>query len=670
MHSIRPSLLLALAIGGLSFAGCGKQATQTASNAPSSSAAPSPAAAAFPGMEADLQRTLKEQASYYHFKTAADLAKDTEGLTWEDGSDLPEIADPAAKKGGTLNDSIPDFPGTFRTMGPDASGPFRMFLLDYTAPVFTMPHPNLPGREIPQLARSWAFDRAQKTVYFRLDPDAVWSDGVPFTTDDVVFSWYFFRSPLINDPWMNDFFAKTYSALTVYDAHTFSVTLTELRPDGVDRVGNNAPFPKHFFKDFGPDWVKTYNWRICPTLGAYTIREEDIRRPSSITMTHVKNWWGENKRFFKGRFNPDRLHFAVIRDPDKAVEAFLRGDTDVLRVESPPIWYEKLSDDQPSVASGFTVKATFYNQIPPPEYGLFLNEAMPFLNNQNVRVGIQYATNFGLVCQQYFRGDATIQKTTSDGYGWDLNPAIHPRPFDPAKAREYFAKAGFTTQGPDGVLTNQDGHRLSFTITTTYKRYGDLLVILKQEALKAGLEYNLEILDETTGNQKIDEKKHEIALIAFSRQIEMYPRYWEGYAAVNAYDVPYLPDGSPNPARKVKPNTNNLSSVAVPAIDQLISQYDKTETMEPLKALAAKLEQAVYDDASWVNGWKLPFLRTAYRPWVKWPKDFSPMQSLDYWNYWEMWIDSDAKKAALAAKAEGRSLPKQILIYDRYKETP
>jgi len=620
-------------------------------------------------MEADLARTLKEQASFYHFKTAADLAAETQGQKWEDASDLPDFGDPKAKKGGTLHDHIPDFPGTFRTLGPDASSSFRSFILDYTAPTFVRPHPNYPGREIPQLATAWIFDQPHRTVYFRLDPDARWSDGVPLTTDDVVFTWYLFRSPLLNDPWQNDFYTKTYTALTVYDAHTFSVTLRELKPDGVDRAGNTNPFPRHFFKDFGPDWTKTYNWRITPTLGAYTINEEDIKRPSSITLSHVKDWWAEDKRFFKGRFNPDRIHLAVIRDPDKAFEAFVRGDLDIFPM-STQLWYSKLPDTHPSVTSGFTVKTTFYNQIPAPNFGLWINEAMPYLSNHNVRLGIEYATNFALVCQQYFRGDAEIQKTASDGFGWDPNPAVKPYPFDPLKAREYFAKAGFSQQGPDGVLVNASGRRLSFTITTTYRRYADILVIVKQEALKAGLEFNIEILDETTGYQKTEEKKHEITLSAFSRTVEMYPRYWEYLDGDNAYDVPYLPDGSVNPARKIKPNTNNISSVAIPELDKLIKQYDTAPTMERIKDLAAQIEQIDHDDANWVNGWKTPFYRLAYRPWVKWPKDFNGMQSLDYLELWEMWIDQDAQKAALDAKAAGRSLPVQILKYDRFKQAP
>jgi microcin C transport system substrate-binding protein len=657
MHS-HSRIALASSLLALCLAGCSRPATEPAA---------AKSADAFPGMEADLQRTLKEQSSFYHFKTPADLVQDTKGLTWEDGSDLPEFADPAAKKGGTLSLWIPDFPGTFRFIGPDANASFREFLLDYVAMTFVRPHPNVPGRMYPQLARSWAVDRGSKTVYFRLDPDARWSDGVPITTDDVVFSWYFYRSPLLNEPWYNDFYTKTYGGITVYDAHTFSVTLHELRPDIVDRAGDVEAFPKHFFKDFGPDWVQKYNWMICPTSGAYTIREEDIKRTSSITLSHVKNWWGEDKRFTRGRYNPDRIHLVVIRDPDKAFESFLHGDLDVFPLSTQQ-WYDKLPDDHPSVASGFTVKATFFNRIPRPNFGLWINEAKPPLDNLDVRLGIQYASNMDLVCRQYFRGVAKIQKTASDGYGWDPNPEVRPRPFDPARAREYFAKAGFSKQGPDGVLTNDQGKRLSFTITTTYRRYQDILVILKEEALKAGLEFNIEVLDETTGWQKTQEKKHDITLAAFSRTVEMFPRYWENFSGVNAYDVPYLPDGSPNPARKVKPNTNNLTSTANYALDQLINQYDHAETMDQVKALATRMEKIIYDEACWVNGWAVPFYRLGYRPWMRWPSDFNAMQSLDFEEFWLMWIDPDIQKDALAAKADGRSLPRQVLIFDKYKE--
>jgi microcin C transport system substrate-binding protein len=654
LATLVPLALLVFVAGG-----CGRSASSAAS-------APTPSADASP-MEADLQKTIKAEPDFYVFKKASDLETDTKGLTWDDSSDLPPFADPAAKKGGTLNYFISDFPGTFRVIGPADNDPFRQYQLDYVAPAFVEAHPNYPGRCFPDLAASWAIDKAKRTVYFKLDPDARWSDGVPFTTDDVVFTWYFYRSPQLQEPWYNDFYHKTYSRLTVYDAHTFAMTLPELRPDMLVRAGNVNPFPKHFFADFGPGWVQRHNWIISPTLGAYTIKEEDIKRTTSITLSHVQNWWAADKKFQRGRFNPDRIHLSVIHDPDKAYEAFIRGDLDLFPLSTPQ-WYEKLKDDGPEVMSGFTVKALFYHDIPTPDFGLWINESMPILDDVNVRIGIAYASNMDLVCKQYFRGAASVQKTASDGYGWDPNPGVRPRPFDPDKAREAFAKAGFTQQGPDGILMDAKGRRLSFTLTTVYKRYQDVLVILKQEALKAGLEFNLEVLDMTTGFQKEQEKKHQIALTAFNRTPEMYPRYWECFDGINAYDVPYLKDGSPNPDRKLKIDTNNLSEIADPRIDALVAQYDKAETMDQVKDISFKLEQLIYDNAGWVNGWKTPFLRSAYRPWIKWPADFNPKQALDFEQFFLMWIDPDLEKQALEAKAAGKSLPPQVLVYDKYKE--
>ena len=120
MQSPRPLILTAVAAIVVGLVGCSKPAP----DATAAAAATKPADA-FPGMEADLQRTLKEQSDFYHFKTMADFANDTKGLVWEDGSDLDEFADPAAKKGGTITLWEPDFPGTLRTIGPNATGGIR-----------------------------------------------------------------------------------------------------------------------------------------------------------------------------------------------------------------------------------------------------------------------------------------------------------------------------------------------------------------------------------------------------------------------------------------------------------------------------------------------------------------------------------------------------------------
>lgn len=643
------------------------------------SGAASPAQKA-PDMEADLARTVKQQSDFYVFKTAADFKADTEGLKWEDGSDLPEFADPDAKKGGTMRIRIQDFPRTLRTVGPDATGGIRAFLLDYTAVPFVQPHPNLPGRDVPGLASEWAVSKKDKTVYFKIDPEARWSDGKPITTDDVVFTFYYMRSPHLGDPWYNDFYTKTYSRLTVYDKRSFAITLFEAKPDMLDRAGNWVPYPRHAFADFGPGWTSKYDWRVLPMDGAYKLEKKDIDMGRSVTFTRIKNWWGQDKRFWRGRFNPDKLRLVVIRDTNKAFEAFRRGDLDMFPLGTPTLWYDKLPSSDDLIKDGYIDKTTFYNRIPPPSWGLWINESKPLLDNRDIRLGIQYATDFELVCKQYFRGDAVVQRTRNDGYGIAIDKSIHPRPFDPAKAREYFAKAGFTKQGPEGVLMNDKGQRLSFRITAyRFEGAAEILSILKQEALKAGIEYNLDIGDVTTAYKKVQQKNHQIALVALSRSVELYPRYWETYAGTNAYVDAYLDkdgkpvdnpeDGTPNPApKKIRVDTNNMTETFIPELDRLIGKYRKSEDLDEIRSLASQMEQIIYHDADWVNGWKRPFFRVGYWRWVKWPKGFNAMQARDAYEFFLFSIDTDAKKKTLDARRSGKTFPPQVSTFDQYKE--
>jgi microcin C transport system substrate-binding protein len=408
------------------------------------------------------------------------------------------------------------------------------------------------------------------------------------------------------------------------------------------------------------------------------IHEKDIEKGRAITLTRIKDWWGENKRFFRGRFNPDRYRLEVVRDPDKAVEAFARGDIDMMPLGTPKYWYETLPETHPEVAAGRIVRFKFYNRTPQPDWGLWLNCAKPLVENLNVRLGIHHATHFDLVCSQYFRGDAVRLQTRSDGYGWRMHPTITPRPFDPAKARDYFAKAGFTRQGPDGILVNPAGQRLSLTITTGRQEYRDMLPILKQEAVKAGLEFNLEVLDRTTGFKKVQEKNHEIALQALSRSVELYTRYWETHHGSNAYSDAYSKDGKltpiatgsePNPKPKqVRVQTNNMTMTFDPELDRLIEAYDRAGTMDEIKRLAVQIEEIIHRDAAWVNGWQIPFFRGAYWRYVKWPAGFNPMQSRNAEEYFVHWIDAEEKKEVAAARRSGRTWPAELKVFDQFME--
>lgn len=102
------------------------------------------------------------------------------------------------------------------------------------------------------------------------------------------------------------------------------------------------------------------------------------------------------------------------------------------------------------------------------------------------------------------------------------HPTLRARPFDLALAAEHFAQAGFRQRGPDGILVNAAGTRLSLTINNGYESLTPVLVILQQEARKAGLDLQIETLDASASWKKVQEKNHDLAFAAFNVGVEPF----------------------------------------------------------------------------------------------------------------------------------------------------
>jgi len=601
---------------------------------------------------------------FFSFKTPADIPDD---LVWEDGSDLPDIGSPEAKKGGTQYGALQDFPRTLRVVGPDSNGSFRPFILDNVVMSGAHKHPNNQNDFFPGLAKSWAVSRQRKTTYMRLDPDATWSDGEKVTADDFMFTFFFTRSKYIVAPWYNNFYGTMFTNITKYDDYTISISVPEAKPNMHDRTLSLSPTPQHFYKELGDDYVERYQWLFVPTTGAYEVKDKDIRKGRSIALSRVKNWWAKDKKFWRNRYNADKIHLSIIRDTPKVFEAFKRGDLDQFGLNLGEYWYEKLPDSDADVMNGYIAKTTFYNQRPRPTYGLWMNTSRAYLDNREVRLGIQYATNWDLVIEKFFRGDYSRLKTISDGYGEFSHPTLEPRAFNIDKALEHFANAGFKERGADSILVNDQGQKLAFTLTTGYEALKDILTILKEEAIKAGLELRIEVLDGTASWKKVQEKKHDIQFSAFGVALEMYPRYWETYHSVNAYDQAFLEDGSINPERKVKTQTNNLEVVAEPHIDDMINRYRASGDKDEMLALAHNLDEALHDHASFVPGYAQSFYRVGYWRWIRYPDDFNLKHSSSAGRYFVHWIDTDMKQATKEARKSGETFAPQIVVYDQYK---
>ena len=75
---------------------------------------------------------------------------------------------------------------------------------------------------------------------------------------------------------------------------------------------------------------------------------------------------------------------------------------------------------------------------------MIMNNDKELFKDINIRLGFQYSMNVDKVINQVLRGDYERLQAITRGYGKYTNKTLRARKFDLAKAKEYFAKAGWT----------------------------------------------------------------------------------------------------------------------------------------------------------------------------------------------------------------------------------
>ena len=100
----------------------------------------------------------------------------------------------------------------------------------------------------------------------------------------------------------------------------------------------------------------------------------------------------------------------------------------------------------------------------------------------------------------------------------------------------------------------------------------------------------------------------------------------------------------------------------------MIQAYRASGDAAEMKRLAFAMEKVLYDDASFSPGFVMPFYRTGYWRWIRWPEGFNVKLSSTANEMWLAWIEPDLKKEVQEARRSGKTYPPEIGIYDQYRD--
>lgn len=567
------------------------------------------------------------------------------GLKWQTGMDEPEVGDPRAVKGGVVRLWInTPFPGTLRAFGPGSENFFNYSAIDNVWIPLVGLHPET-FRPIPGLADRWAVPEDGRTVFYHLDPAATYSDGRPVRAADFLLNMCLRTSEAARDPFWTTLFRTAYDQITVYGDSVIALT--------VPSPGPLLPYmacvdfhPAHpgFYHDFNALFLERYQWKAAPNTGGYVVVPGKIRQGERITLARVKNWWAKDRKYYRYSCNADQVEHVFVNLENKAIEMFRRGDLDVMNIRKPEIWESKL--ELPEVHRGYIDKYSLEAGYACPPYGLYLNSADRMLKSPDIRKGLAHAVNMGMVIDSLFRGKARRLGSYMEGYG-DLTLPLKAPEYSKKKAMEYFARAGFREMGEDGILRNGRGERLTLELTFADSSHmmTNVCSLIRQEALKCGVDVRLDPLTYSVCSRKVFEKRYQAALWAWPLETP-FPRLYETFSSELAYDGRGNPIGS----------TNNIFAVADAELDASLDAERRAPDYSALKNALHRSQKRIHELGVWIPGWREPYTHIACWRWVRWPESptrfcspriYNPLESHLYW------VDDSMKKETQEARRRG-----------------
>ncbi|MEY2964656.1 MAG: hypothetical protein RLZZ228_469, partial [Actinomycetota bacterium] len=173
----------------------------------------------------------------------------------------------------------------------------------------------------PALAESWEVSADGKTWTYTLQPDLLWSDGVPLTANDVV---YTFQRILDGRYEQRNFgnYVRNITSVTATDDRTVVMTTKEPSPI-MERLAVYI-LPEHVWSSIDGKAVKSFANE--PAEGEITVGSGPFLVVERRTGQFIRMVANDN--YFKGRPNVDELVFRIYNNPDALGQALVKGEID------------------------------------------------------------------------------------------------------------------------------------------------------------------------------------------------------------------------------------------------------------------------------------------------------------------------------------------------------
>lgn len=585
------------------------------------------------------------------------------------GPDEPfPYVNPAAPKGGRL--VMAAFTQVFTKLNPYSLKGIPAPLLDlvFETPAVSSAADDEPFTVYGHLVESFDLAPDHLSLVCKLRPEARFSDGVPVTADDFVFSFNLMQDPEFN-PMYRQYFADI-RALVKVDEHTVRYEFARVNQELPLIAGQMPVLPKHVYGAPGKQFGKDFD-EIAVGSGPYVVESFDFGR--GITVRRNPEWWGRNLPRSRGLYNFDTITAKVYQDSIAMNEALKGGEFDVRMVNISKDWATDFRG--PFVQKNYLVRQEIPHNRPVSMQGYVFNLRKPLFQSQKLRYALAMVFDFqwsnaNLFFNQYQRtrcffenspdltsvaapSGALLEALTDlrNRHGKDAvpKPALDlplqapgegTDPQAAMQAAEGLLDSIGWRRGPDGVRV-KDGKRLEFELLIDEATWERVSEPYQRRLARLGAVMNIRLVQPPEYEKRERAFEYDMVVSVYGQSRSPGNEQLDAYGS-KAADIP---------------GSRNLMGLKNPAVDEILEKLVQARSRRDLAFQCQALDHVLMGSTLVVPHWYLNRDRVLF-----WNKFGRPQRHCsqglfegvvrDTW-----WADPDKEKRLKAAMAAGEPLP-------------
>ena len=539
------------------------------------------------------------------------------------GNEPLTYVNPDAPKGGEITYGVI---GTFDSLNPWVLKSMRTTARGMNEPEFgqlTYESLMMRSRDEPftvygLLAETVEIDDGRSEMTFNLHPDATWSDGVPVTPEDVIFTF-----DLLNEKGRPPYNRRMSKIESIEKTGDRSVTIRFNEESDREFPLIVAMMPVLPAHATDVENFEGATLDVPVTSGPYRVTDVDPGR--SITFERRDDYWAADLPVKRGFDNYDRIKIEYFQNPTALFEAFKKGIVDVYAEGNPRSWESEYNFAR--VTDGEVEKSVFEGGSPSNMLGFFFNTRREVFADPKVREALAMLFDFEWVNANLF--DGLYART---GSFWQnspelsalsqpaneaelvilgdaaatLDPAVIDGSYRPpvtdgsgrdrAMLREalgVFQEAGYTLEGRQLV---KDGKPLSFELLVGSAEEEKMALAYQRTLEALGIEMNIRLVDDAQFQKR--RQTYDYDMVAASLSASLSP----GAEQVWRWGTQ---------SRDVE-GTFNYAGASDPAIDRAIEAMVNARDREDFAAATRALDRILIGGHYVVPLYHLPGERKAF----------------------------------------------------------